>query len=57
MANPIEQVAHAITNDEPIEPADDRFYLNLTIAFLVGIVFLFGLFTLMLILLASAQPS
>jgi hypothetical protein len=57
MANSIEQVAHAVTNDEPVEPADDRFYLNLTIAFLVGIVFLFGLFTLMLILLAGAQPS
>lgn len=42
---------------EPEEPADDSFYSRLSIAFLVGIVFLFGLFTLMLILLAGAQPS
>jgi hypothetical protein len=40
--------------DDPHEPADDNFYRNLTIAFMVGMVFLFGLFTLMLILLARA---
>ncbi len=39
------------------EPADDNFYRNLSIAFLIGIVFLFGLFTLMLILLAGAPAS
>ena len=57
MANPLEQVAQAITGDEPQEPADDNFYRNLTIAFLIGIVFLFSGFTLMLILLAGSQPS
>jgi hypothetical protein len=57
MANPLEQGAQAITGDEPQEPADDNFYRNLTIAFLIGIVFLFSGFTLMLILLAGSQPS
>ena len=57
MANPLEQVAQAITGDESQEPADDNFYRNLTIAFLIGIVFLFSGFTLMLILLAGSQPS
>jgi len=57
MANPLEQVAQAISQDEPQEPADDNFYRNLTIAFLIGIVFLFSGFTLMLILLAGSQPS
>jgi hypothetical protein len=42
---------------EPEEPADNNFYRNLTIAFLVGMIFLFGLFTLMLVLLAGAQAS
>jgi hypothetical protein len=55
MANPVEQAAQAISHDEPDEPADNNFYLNLTIAFMVGIVFLFVGFTLMLILLASAH--
>ena len=57
MANPLEQVAQAISQDEPQEPADDNFYRNLTIAFLIGIVFLFSGFTLMLMLLAGSQPS
>jgi hypothetical protein len=57
MANPIEQAAQAISQDEPQEPADDNFYRNLAIAFMIGIVFLFSGFTLMLILLAGSQPS
>jgi hypothetical protein len=40
---------------ETQEPADNNWYRNLSIAFLVGMVFLFGLFTLMLILLAGAR--
>lgn len=56
MANLAPQSAQALPqHDEPDEPADDNFYRNLTIAFLVGMVFLFGLFTLMMILLASAH--
>lgn len=58
MANVAPQSSHAAPLDaEPEEPADNSFYSQLSIAFLVGIVFLFGLFTLMLILLAGAQPS
>ncbi len=58
MANPVEQVAQAIApDDEPHEPADDNFYRNLTIAFLIGIMVLFSGFILMLILLAGSQPS
>ncbi|HLW00565.1 MAG TPA: hypothetical protein VKT82_18040 [Ktedonobacterales bacterium] len=57
MANPLEHAAQAISQDEPQEPADDNFYRNLTIAFIIGIAFLFSGFTLMLILLAGAQPS
>ena len=58
MANPVPQSSQAIPpHAEPQEPADDNFYRNLSIAFLVGIVFLFGLFTLMLILLAGAPAS
>jgi|GEM_PF-1579566 hypothetical protein len=39
------------------EPADDNWYRNLSIAFLVGMVFLFGLFIFMLVMLAGSQPS
>lgn len=39
------------------EPADDNGYRNLSIAFLVGMVFLFGFFIAMLIILASSAPS
>jgi maltodextrin utilization protein YvdJ len=39
------------------EAVDDNWYRNLSIAFLVGMVFLFGLFTFMLIILAGSQPS
>ena len=58
MANVAPQSSQAAAEHiEPQEPADNSFYLNLTIAFLVGMVFLFGLFTFMLILLAGSQPS
>ncbi len=40
---------------EQPEPADSRMYLNLSIAFLVGIAFLMLLFVTMLILLAGAR--
>lgn len=56
MANLAPHSAQVAPQDaEPEEPVDNNFYLNLTIAFLVGMVFLFGLFTLMLILLAGAK--
>lgn len=51
--------SHETTNQaaEAQEPADDNWYRNLSIAFLVGMVFLFGLFTFMLIMLAHSAPS
>ena len=39
------------------EPADDNWYRNLSIAFLIGMIFLFSLFIFMLIMLAGAQAS
>ncbi|HEU5369833.1 MAG TPA: hypothetical protein VFU69_15280 [Ktedonobacterales bacterium] len=58
MANPVPQSSQASSQEVELpEPADDNFYRNLSIAFLIGIVFLFGLFTLMLILLAGAPAS
>lgn len=54
MADGVQQSSVITPHDEPQEPADNNFYRNLTIAFMVGMVFLFGLFTLMLILLARA---
>lgn len=58
MANALPH-SHEATNQiaEVPEPADDNWYRNLSIAFLVGMVFLFGLFTFMLIMLAGSQPS
>jgi capsular polysaccharide biosynthesis protein len=40
---------------EKAEPADDRTYINLVIAFLIGIAFLMGLFIAILLLLARAS--
>jgi hypothetical protein len=58
MANVAPQSSQTAPQDMEVqEPADDNFYRNLSIAFLIGIVFLFGLFTFMLILLAGAQPA
>ena len=54
MADGAKQSSALAPLDEPHEPADDNFYRNLAIAFMVGMVFLFSLFTLMLILLARA---
>ncbi len=56
MANVLPQPPQAAQHAEAVnEPADNSFYLRLSLAFLVGIVFLFGLFTLMMILLAGAK--
>ncbi len=56
MANLAPQPSPAAPQDSgPEEPADNSFYRTLSIAFLVGMVFLFGLFILMMILLASAK--
>jgi len=56
MANVVPQPPQAAPQHiEFEEPADNSFYLRLSVAFLVGIVFLFGLFILMMILLAGAK--
>lgn len=51
-------MANALPNTtatvETAEPADNRTYINLVIAFMVGIVFLMGLFVAMLLILAQA---
>lgn len=58
MANALPH-SHEAANQaaEPQEPADDNWYRNLSVAFLVGMVFLFGLFIAMLIFLASSPAS
>ncbi len=44
-----------IAETEVKEPADDSFYRTLAISFLVGMVFIFALFTFILIILAGAS--
>ncbi len=56
MANIAPQPSQMPPQDtEPPEPADNNFYTLLSIAFLVGMVFLFGLFILMMVMLAGAK--
>ncbi|HEU5368325.1 MAG TPA: hypothetical protein VFU69_07670 [Ktedonobacterales bacterium] len=46
----------AITNaDEKPEPADDNGYRNLALGFIIGMIFIFALFIVMLVLLAGAS--
>ena len=51
MANALPNTSATV---EKAEPADNRTYINLVIAFMIGIVFLMGLFIGMLIILARA---
>ena len=56
MTNVAADPAHAITSDaETPEPADDNSYRVLAYSFMIGMVFIFAFFTLMLILLAGAS--
>jgi hypothetical protein len=57
-------MSHASVNDaaqvttsevEASEPADDNSYRILAISFLIGMVFIFALFIVMLVLLAGAS--
>lgn len=51
----VDQAPNLISDGEKPEPADDNGYRVLAVSFIIGMVFIFALFTVMLILLAGAS--